>query len=106
MIRRPPRSTLFPYTTLFRSNSANTAISQQANASGDNSLNIPQGEFANGSGDNARNVALGFSADAHGLHSRNIAIRGGPLANGDYSFKNTTGRISNASGAGNSNTAA
>src|SRR2546429_7358098 len=25
MIRRPPRSTLFPYTTLFRSNSAMTA---------------------------------------------------------------------------------
>src|SRR5256885_6962079 len=24
MIRRPPRSTLFPYTTLFRSNSSNT----------------------------------------------------------------------------------
>src|SRR3989442_4831003 len=26
MIRRPPRSTLFPYTTLFRSKSATTAI--------------------------------------------------------------------------------
>src|SRR6202049_572746 len=27
MIRRPPRSTLFPYTTLFRSNSSHTDIS-------------------------------------------------------------------------------
>src|SRR5256885_6181077 len=27
MIRRPPRSTLFPYTTLFRSYCANTSIS-------------------------------------------------------------------------------
>src|SRR5690349_22788075 len=27
MIRRPPRSTLFPYTTLFRSTSGNTGIS-------------------------------------------------------------------------------
>src|SRR3712207_7664773 len=27
MIRRPPRSTLFPYTTLFRSNPQNTAPS-------------------------------------------------------------------------------
>src|SRR5690349_23188102 len=26
MIRRPPRSTLFPYTTLFRSNFANNAV--------------------------------------------------------------------------------
>src|SRR5690349_22483184 len=29
MIRRPPRSTLFPYTTLFRSVSALTALAQQ-----------------------------------------------------------------------------
>src|SRR2546427_4125508 len=28
MIRRPPRSTLFPYTTLFRSLGARTALSQ------------------------------------------------------------------------------
>src|SRR5258708_27272082 len=26
MIRRPPRSTLFPYTTLFRSNTSSTAL--------------------------------------------------------------------------------
>src|SRR3989441_5605589 len=26
MIRRPPRSTLFPYTTLFRSNASTTAV--------------------------------------------------------------------------------
>src|SRR3989442_2909379 len=30
MIRRPPRSTLFPYTTLFRSQSLKTAAGQQA----------------------------------------------------------------------------
>src|SRR3989441_8946984 len=30
MIRRPPRSTLFPYTTLFRSNNANQAIASDA----------------------------------------------------------------------------
>src|SRR2546427_1146648 len=28
MIRRPPRSTLFPYTTLFRSNSHDTSLSR------------------------------------------------------------------------------
>src|SRR5258706_44070 len=28
MIRRPPRSTLFPYTTLFRSNSAGARLSK------------------------------------------------------------------------------
>src|SRR5258706_4671872 len=30
MIRRPPRSTLFPYTTLFRSRSTNTAMGTYA----------------------------------------------------------------------------
>src|SRR5256885_13208616 len=28
MIRRPPRSTLFPYTTLFRSHAANSSIQE------------------------------------------------------------------------------
>src|SRR5260370_32356516 len=32
MIRRPPRSTLFPYTTLFRSNCALTSIEMELNA--------------------------------------------------------------------------
>src|SRR3712207_7793707 len=30
MIRRPPRSTLFPYTTLFRSNEASTRVVDRA----------------------------------------------------------------------------
>src|SRR5256885_6262533 len=35
MIRRPPRSTLFPYTTLFRSDSAAAAASRAAVREGD-----------------------------------------------------------------------
>src|SRR3712207_7465025 len=34
MIRRPPRSTLFPYTTLFRSFSADAIVLKDAGASG------------------------------------------------------------------------
>src|SRR2546425_6450438 len=34
MIRRPPRSTLFPYTTLFRSVAASVAVSAGATESG------------------------------------------------------------------------
>src|SRR5260370_6582118 len=34
MIRRPPRSTLFPYTTLFRSPSLRLALETQANRNG------------------------------------------------------------------------
>src|SRR3712207_7627920 len=33
MIRRPPRSTLFPYTTLFRSNGMNHPIAREQRAS-------------------------------------------------------------------------
>src|SRR2546421_4442112 len=34
MIRRPPRSTLFPYTTLFRSGSTSSPVSPSRTASG------------------------------------------------------------------------
>src|SRR4051794_41715054 len=34
MIRRPPRSTLFPYTTLFRSHGGNDYLSRKPNFSG------------------------------------------------------------------------
>src|SRR5687768_18109097 len=34
MIRRPPRSTLFPYTTLFRSQTAGVRIGRQPNVPG------------------------------------------------------------------------
>src|SRR6202043_3926217 len=39
MIRRPPRSTLFPYTTLFRSGSENQAPLSQGAPQGENSSN-------------------------------------------------------------------
>src|SRR2546426_3941291 len=34
MIRRPPRSTLFPYTTLFRSSSSSTAVNERGEGAG------------------------------------------------------------------------
>src|SRR3712207_7518752 len=43
MIRRPPRSTLFPYTTLFRSDaSCNRGFKAQRVADGDHQLPAPQ----------------------------------------------------------------
>src|SRR5258706_2846061 len=38
MIRRPPRSTLFPYTTLFRSAGNNTVVVKSVDAAGNQSL--------------------------------------------------------------------
>src|SRR5258708_16543838 len=40
MIRRPPRSTLFPYTTLFRSPSFSTRFDPSTSNSGTNSLKL------------------------------------------------------------------
>src|SRR5256886_9874119 len=47
MIRRPPRSTLFPYTTLFRSNS--TAIDEAINSISSVSLNASFAPLTKGS---------------------------------------------------------
>src|ERR1035441_11111778 len=43
MIRRPPRSTLFPYTTLFRSSSTTSMGSQRSGAPRDARAVRPQG---------------------------------------------------------------
>src|SRR5437762_12446134 len=40
MIRRPPRSTLFPYTTLFRSNGALTTSFLTKNDAGDHAADV------------------------------------------------------------------
>src|SRR3712207_8269246 len=41
MIRRPPRSTLFPYTTLFRSDAADHVVQRDENAMTDFALAVP-----------------------------------------------------------------
>src|SRR3712207_8336262 len=50
MIRRPPRSTLFPYTTLFRSNMTTTHI-----------VDVDAGDTIDG-GDGADTVEYGYAA--------------------------------------------
>src|SRR5690554_7203883 len=46
MIRRPPRSTLFPYTTLFRSNGGGYAGGVSMGASGDVSISAVEASNA------------------------------------------------------------
>src|SRR5258708_24783057 len=46
MIRRPPRSTLFPYTTLFRSHDREHPWRQLANPFGDDSWRVFEAPFA------------------------------------------------------------
>src|SRR5258707_6086727 len=45
MIRRPPRSTLFPYTTLFRSCSSPRSPGSPSNALGDDSITVASFDF-------------------------------------------------------------
>src|SRR3712207_6991131 len=49
MIRRPPRSTLFPYTTLFRSPERNTGSVRSTNRSGESTRHRCARESAAGS---------------------------------------------------------
>src|SRR5256885_11864411 len=46
MIRRPPRSTLFPYTTLFRSRAAPQSLARKRNGIEQPSLLAPSGHAA------------------------------------------------------------
>src|SRR3712207_8984725 len=61
MIRRPPRSTLFPYTTLFRSDGGRGVVGQQLDVASE-PVDDPGAELvAGGVGDDAR---VGLVADA------------------------------------------
>src|SRR3712207_8366210 len=74
MIRRPPRSPLFPYTTLFRSN--NTSLLPPPSATGADSIAGGEGSSAAGANSSAYGLAstaggneataVGFGANANG----------------------------------------
>src|SRR3712207_7401572 len=64
MIRRPPRSTLFPYTTLFRSPLASASSSASASPSASPSA-APE-EVGGGDGGGARNRSEGPPASSRG----------------------------------------
>src|SRR5438034_6563304 len=66
MIRRPPRSTLFPYTTLFRSGSAY--------AQGQSQNHVPDGK-----GDRTRNVLPPAATGGAGTTGNGINYNGGPV---------------------------
>src|SRR2546429_3277706 len=67
MIRRPPRSTLFPYTTLFRSSRSAVLL----DLDGDGDLDIVTNEF-----NAAPQVLLSDLAQRHAVHFLKIRLRG------------------------------
>src|SRR3712207_7155156 len=72
MIRRPPRSTLFPYTTLFRSRGAEGADRDDGRAADDDILVHPQHETVAGLG--AVGVDLRSEEHTSELQSRQYLV--------------------------------
>src|SRR2546430_11562135 len=66
MIRRPPRSTLFPYTTLFRSYNDMVLIARQAKE-----LGIPGTMFFGGDGWDSTNLIEGAGTELEGAYFTN-----------------------------------
>src|SRR2546427_1204126 len=79
MIRRPPRSTLFPYTTLFRSELGNTTKTLQTlltfnRQTGNNSFDIVGGyEYTKFDNNLVRAQGVGFFTDAYGFNNLSVA---------------------------------
>src|SRR5256886_16809523 len=70
MIRRPPKSTLFPYTTLFRSTAIATATSARSSRSRSSSrceMSVPSASFSGASLIGARVGPHGFRVRAGGV---------------------------------------
>src|SRR3712207_7634956 len=71
MIRRPPRSTLFPYTTLFRSLPVTATWLDLPAGTGFGPDNLPYGVFSTpGHGPRRVGVAIG----GHGLHGSPLGL--------------------------------
>ena len=77
MIRRPPRSTLFPYTTLFRSAVVNSAVAL-ADINGDTNLDL----ILTGGDTGANPVSEIYTNNGSGLF---IEINAGTLTGVKYS---------------------
>src|SRR5690349_25172532 len=75
MIRRPPRSTLFPYTTLFRSIAAAFSFTQYATVSPASGWSFVAGNFAGDS-----------RADVMGYHPSNGSLWVGTKKGSAFSF--------------------
>src|SRR2546430_7541662 len=69
MIRRPPRSTLFPYTTLFRSNDANAAVVEFIQLGGGDVAAFRQARLG------ARKAIGAYGVEAVGLHEDRKSTR-------------------------------
>src|SRR5260370_35798054 len=75
MIRRPPRSTLFPYTTLFRSSAGTLQLGAGGSLAAAGALTVNGGTFDL----NGHNQTVGALSGSGGT----IALGAGPLTAGD-----------------------
>src|SRR5205823_11073353 len=80
MTRRPPRSTLFPYTTLFRSSSATNALARTP------STTVPPGTFAAING----TIVAGHSVRVRANDDLKVLSLAGAVAGGFRSEEHTS----------------
>src|ERR1039457_5447029 len=75
MIRRPPRSTLFPYTTLFRSISPGLTVDRRENGFRLDLADVPQAVFENALLDRDLRVDIQMLHRAAAAHAEILALR-------------------------------
>src|SRR2546428_9254279 len=89
MIRRPPRSTLFPYTTLFRSN---IALGASVNAGAGTATLTSAGNISQSAGTLTAATLTGSAASSATLGQTNALTNVGPFSVGTRSALHTSGR--------------
>src|SRR3712207_9554375 len=81
MIRRPPRSTLFPYTTLFRSGRGDQVVDE--GAGGEVAVGVVHGLLVQRLGDALRQAAVDLALDDERVDDRADVVDAGVLADLD-----------------------
>src|SRR2546425_6021695 len=73
MIRRPPRSTLFPYTTLFRSHHGEVGLGFPMRADDEGILDPDDGQVAQELGEDAAEVVHAVRSEEHTSELQSLA---------------------------------
>src|SRR5256886_16721449 len=99
MIRRPPRSTLFPYTTLFRSQTPSALLDWNNNYADDpdkagcfHCSNLPKHFFQNGTMD-FQEIISGTVGKENTLGTCVGIVKAGPMSFARFSKDDLTGKV-------------
>src|SRR5256885_5294528 len=83
MIRRPPRSTLFPYTTLFRSDLAHRVVDELLDLLGGGGRSLGQGAHFRGDDGKAPALVTGAGRFHGGIQRQDVGLEGDGVDDAD-----------------------